>query len=830
MFKQNQTRTIKLTQVPCKWLYASVTMVVGLSAGFLVSTQAAYAATPNDAMPVSQQVTSAEEKTDPDEETAGSKPETQSDKNTGDDPADSKLGTGEKGGTDESTTPAKPVTTPKQTAVETKPAKAVETKSDFSYTQDENGTYIVTGYTGESQQQADGSAPQDGYATAITIPDTYMGKAVTGIAANAFNNVAGNDNHLGIVKALTAVTLGANIQWVGAHAFAHNNLTSLTLPNSTWSLKAGAFEDNQLTTVELNRVEQIDEDAFAGNKLTKVVIPETTTGIGNRAFNQNAITQLTLGDKLQRIGTSAFADNQIGGNLTLPTTLINLGDAAFQKNRLTGISLDDNLQTIGTDAFNTNLIAGNVVLPTALTELGAGSFANNHLTGVTFNSAITKINNGVFENNEFSGILKLPDSVENIGDRAFANNRLTGVDLGPNVTTIGTSTFTKNQLAGTLEMPANLTSIGDGAFSFNQLTGIGWNDQTISLGKSVFAHNYLKSTLVIPKTIVNIGDRDFYANALTGLIIDNPLESLGNEAFAYNNLQDIQVTKDIGTSGDGAYAHQKALTGVTVTIQGLKASGVKTAIAKRLGLPVSKLADLQFKLNGEKLTYDEYSDTLILPVEVAYEDQVDLSLSSTSTDTGRYGVDELLLELARIPDLTPPDHDPSTDPSTDPSKDPTTDPTTDPSTDPSTDPTTDPTTPTDPVTPVTPVDPTDNLPHEIVAPIPMAVKIQPWAVGPTEMENHHAHFTGDYSWEYATPLTTTFVVPKTSVPVTYQVTTSQVQHGTRATQPGITTQKTQSQTANTTLPQTNERRSIVAWLGAMLGFMGIGGLRRRRQD
>lgn len=817
MLKQEQRKTMQLTQVPRKWLYASVTMVVGFSTVFLVSTQPVHAATTTEGTSVNQQLPATkiaqEKRAAPDNAEADSGSEMQSDGENGDNQPYHPSLTDDKVKADaanarpnKKTTSVNPVTPAQPTNVETKTDKVVNVKSDFSYSQDKDGTYIVTGYTGNAQQQADGSAPQGGYATAITIPDTYLGKAVTGIAANAFNNVAGNDNHLGIVKALTAVTLGANIQWVGANAFAHNNLTSLILPNSTWSIKAGAFEDNQLTTVELNRIEQIDEDAFAGNKLTKVVVPDTATGIGDRAFNRNAITQLTLGDKLQRIGTSAFADNQINGDLVLPATLINLGDGAFQNNQLTKVTLNAKLQTIGTDAFNTNSIAGNVVLPAELTALGDRAFANNELTGATFNSAISKINNGVFENNQFSGVLKLPDSVENIGDSAFANNQLTGVDLGSNVTTIGTSTFAKNKLSGTLRLPTNLTAIGDGAFSYNQLTGIDWNEQTISLGESVFAYNDLKGTLIIPKTIVNIGKQDFYANALTELIIANPLESLGDEAFAYNNLQNIQVTKDIGTTGDNAFAHQGVLTGVTVTIQGVKAANVKAAIAERLGLPVSKLANLQFKLNGETLKYNEYSDTLTLPIEVAYEDQVELSLSSDSTDTGRYGVDELLLALNRIPDLTPPGHDPTTDPTTDPITDPTTDPITGPTTDPI----------------VTPVDPSD--PHEIITPGPMAVKIQPLVVGPIEMANHHAHATGNVSWEYATPLATVFRVISPVTSSTQQRVVSQSPIETSETRQVVTT------TTNQTLPQTDERRSIFTWLGSLLGLLGTWGLLRRRQE
>ncbi|KRK35803.1 leucine-rich repeat protein [Levilactobacillus parabrevis] len=330
--------------------------------------------------------------------------------------------------------PVTPPTDPEDTPVGAADGDTAdkEEKSDFTFSQDASGNYTVTGYTGAARQQANGDAPVGGYATAITIPDTYLGKSVIAVGANAFNNDGTSNDHLSIVDKLTAVTLGRNLQWIEAGAFANNALTSLSFApaNNLWSVGENAFANNRLTDVDLNQVAQINTDAFKGNRLTSLVIPEKATNIAAGAFANNSLTQLTLGSNLVTVGTGAFADNQIAGTLVLPANLTQLGDYAFK---------------------------------------------NNDIQSIVFNAAMKRLTTGVFADNHLTGTLSLPMGLLSVGESAFQNNQLTGIELGDSLETIGDYVFAGNRIGHIRAAGSVKTSIGDEAFS----------DQSASVAASV---------------------------------------------------------------------------------------------------------------------------------------------------------------------------------------------------------------------------------------------------------------------------------------------------------------------------------------------------------
>lgn len=88
----------------------------------------------------------------------------------------------------------------------------------------------------------------------------------------------------GEIKMITAYLGNKKVVWIppkiqnmpvtviGGGAFANNQLTSVTIPNSVEELEG--FENNQLTSVTIpNSVTQIMDHAFSGNLLTSITIP-----------------------------------------------------------------------------------------------------------------------------------------------------------------------------------------------------------------------------------------------------------------------------------------------------------------------------------------------------------------------------------------------------------------------------------------------------------------------------------------------------------------------------------------------------------------------------
>lgn len=355
-------------------------------------------------------------------------------------------------------------------------------KSDFTFSQDTNGNYTVTGYTGAAQQQADGTAPVSGYATAITIPDTYLGKPVIAIGANAFNNDGTANDHLSIVDALTAVTFGRNLQWIEAGAFANNDLTTISFStaNNLWSVGANAFENNRLTDVDLNQVAQINTDAFKGNRLTTLVIPEKTTNIAEGAFADNSLTQLTLGSHVETVGTRAFADNLIAGTLVLPAQLTELGDYAFKNNHIQAIVFNTAMMRLTTGVFENNQLAGRLTLPMGLLSVGASAFQNNQLTGIELGNALETIGEHAFANNRVSDIQAAGRVKISIGNDAF------GDQSGSLIATVRTTTTTALGAKAAIIAQLGLTNLDLAGLQF-------------TYNGDVLAYNEYEDILTLPK-------------------------------------------------------------------------------------------------------------------------------------------------------------------------------------------------------------------------------------------------------------------------------------------------------------------------------------------
>ncbi|MFC6207551.1 leucine-rich repeat domain-containing protein [Levilactobacillus tongjiangensis] len=482
----------------------------------------------------------------------------------------------------------------------------------------------------------------DNAITSLTIPDN-----VTGIAAYAFQN-----------NAMTKLALNQKVVSIGSGAFQNNQIQGqLVLPDTLTLLGVQAFENNQLTGVTLDSgLTMLNTGVFANNQLTgTLVLPATITSVGDQAFTNNQLTDVQLNDNLTSIGTAAFAHNLIEKSLTLPSKLINLGDEAFWDNRLTGITLNDQLTGIGSKTFADNQLKGTLNLPANILNIGTQAFANNHLTGLTGGANLQTIEKEAFLDNDLTGSFTLSDQLKSIGESAFANNQLTQILGGAGLTTIEVNAFVNNELSGVLNLSNVLKSIGKSAFANNQLTGLTGGASLDTINDQAFANNQLQGTLTLADTLHDVGEYAFAHNDLTKLDLGDAVNSLADYSFAYNNLKEINASGKINTIGDYAFAGQRDLDDVKVdalvTNNGQTNTAVyhvREAIMKRLGLSNLDLAGLSFTDTDtqQMLNYDAATDTLTLPVGFI-GGTITVSLSTDSTDTGRYGVKNLTLVLNR---------------------------------------------------------------------------------------------------------------------------------------------------------------------------------------
>lgn len=88
-------------------------------------------------------------------------------------------------------------------------------------------------------------------------------------------------------NAITAVTLGENLNIIDETFMLKNNLTELTIPNNVTEIKYRAFNDNDLKEVHFGEsVTDIRDGAFRTNDITKIIIPADVT-IEGSAFRNN---------------------------------------------------------------------------------------------------------------------------------------------------------------------------------------------------------------------------------------------------------------------------------------------------------------------------------------------------------------------------------------------------------------------------------------------------------------------------------------------------------------------------------------------------------------
>src|SRR5574344_337020 len=183
---------------------------------------------------------------------------------------------------------------------------------------------------------------------------TIVLNGVTGISIDDYYDYINNDSNNKACPrdVLIPETInGIAVISMSNYAFANNQLTSVTIPDSVTSIGNYAFANDQLTSVTIpNSVTSISDDAFISNQLTSVTIPNSVTSIGIGAFEGNQLTSVMIPDSVTSIDAEAFFGNQLT-NVTIPNSVTSMGTYAFYNNQLTSATIGTGVTAIGTGAF-----------------------------------------------------------------------------------------------------------------------------------------------------------------------------------------------------------------------------------------------------------------------------------------------------------------------------------------------------------------------------------------------------------------------------------------------------------------------------------------------
>ena len=287
-----------------------------------------------------------------------------------------------------------------------------ETSGDYEYDVLDDGTVVITKYTGSD--------------TELEIPSEINGKKVTSIGDDAFRGIWDNDEQKYI-----------------------SNITSITIPNSVTSIGDGAF--------------------WGCTSLTSVTIPKSVTSIGKYAFvDTKWLENKQKENPLVIVNNILIDGSTCKGEVVIPNTVKVINGAFYKCTSLTSITIGNSVTNIGGAAFWGCTSLTSVTIGNSVTSIAGFTFYGcESLTSITIGNSVESIGDFDFAGCESLTSVTIPDSVTNFGWNAFAGcTSLTSITIPNSVTSIGNRAFWGCTSLASVTIPKSVTSIGDSAFGY----------------------------------------------------------------------------------------------------------------------------------------------------------------------------------------------------------------------------------------------------------------------------------------------------------------------------------------------------------------------------
>ncbi|MBQ9746630.1 MAG: leucine-rich repeat protein [Clostridia bacterium] len=448
----------------------------------------------------------------------------------------------------------------------------------------------------------------------IVIPRVYNGKAVTGIAEDAFKG------HTSLVS----IKIPNGVTSIGEGAFnGCASLANIDLPNSMASIGRWAFQDcTALTSIFLPRnISSVASRAFLNcQSLTSIEVdPENNFYVsrGGHLYTKNMKTfvcyamgrnetSYVVPEGVTKIENSSFSRAGKLVSISLPESVVSIGEYSFYRCvSLTEMEVPKGVTVIPASAFSTCSALASITLPSGIVSIGAEAFINcSSLTSIVLPAGVTVIETKAFKKCTSLRRMVLPAGLMAISEQMFMNcSALENIVIPPSVTSIGPSAFSNCTLLANISLPEGLMSLGKWAFEeCTSLTGIFLPKRVSSIGPRVFlncislvsidvspennfycsvnGHLYTKDmkTMVsyaigcknsfydIPKGVKVIEDSAFSRCAsLVNVTIPAGVTSIGMFAFyRCSSITNINLPESLTSIGDSAFRECKSLTSIKI--------------------------------------------------------------------------------------------------------------------------------------------------------------------------------------------------------------------------------------------------------------------------
>lgn len=430
------------------------------------------------------------------------------------------------------------------------PAAAADyTSGDFTYKLNDDGSAIITRYSGS--------------AAALTIPSSLDGHTVKQIGSYAFEKNT----------TLTSVSIPETVTELEYYAFKGcTSLTAVTIPSgltSAGSLSNGAFSGcSALTTVQFGSgLASIPEALFEGTGLKTVTLPESVTSIGSWAFaNCAKLEQVSFPAGLTSIDLGAFENCTALTAVTLPKRLTELGGAVFENcSALKSVWIPKSLTNNGLgDGFKGCTALTDITFETGITKIADRQFDGSPIKSITIPGTVTTVGMGAFSDCANLTAIDLPSSVTEIDGYAFENcTALTTVTLPKHLRRLDTEAFLGCTALKSVFIPLSLQNASNPFRKCTALTDVTFEDGRTELPDTLLQGSGVRQ-LTVPQTVTKIGYSAFAdCTQLTAITLPAGLRELGNEAFkGCTALTGVALPDSLTDLGYGVFRNCSALTAV----------------------------------------------------------------------------------------------------------------------------------------------------------------------------------------------------------------------------------------------------------------------------
>ena len=336
----------------------------------------------------------------------------------------------------------------------------------------------------------------------------------------------------------------------------------------------GNTDYDQLTTVDIPSyvtyegdtyiVRSIGGAAFYNcNNLISVTIPNTIWSIQNSAFgNCSTLTSINIPDSASSIGDYAFEGCSALPEITIPESVTSLGSSAFENCiNLSSIVMSDNIKSIGRSTFKGCGSLQSITIPYRTTTVAEDAFEDcTSLKNIEWNSEYTydfqyaaspfyKIRKNITSITFGVGVTKIPNYL------CYDMTNLQSVTIHCGVTKIGYNTFDFCN-------PNIIYFMGD----LTEWCTKGWSPASITRVYTLYINNQLVADVVVSDKVEKISDYAFAGcTNLSSAVIPNSIEEIGKYAFARcGNMTSVLLSNNITKLKTGTFTDCTSLTSIVL--------------------------------------------------------------------------------------------------------------------------------------------------------------------------------------------------------------------------------------------------------------------------